>query len=48
MTEFGEESKTSLSQGKKRFKMAREEATKAFNNESLSIRLTALLLFGIE
>ena len=44
LTEFGEESKTSLYQGKKRFKMAREEATKAFNNESLSTldRITAI------
>ena len=44
LTEIGEGAKRALSQGKKRFKMAREEATKAFNNESLSTldRITAI------
>ena len=35
-TEFGVEAKNSLLQAKERFKLAREEATKAFNNESLN------------
>ncbi|XP_068716146.1 uncharacterized protein [Montipora foliosa] len=36
LTGFIGEARGVLSQGKERFKMAREEATKAFNNESLS------------
>ena len=35
ITEFGVEAKNLLVQAKGRFKMAREEATKAFNNEAL-------------
>ena len=44
LTEFDTEAKSSLSQGKDRFKMAREEATKAFNNEALDTlhRITAI------
>ncbi|XP_068762324.1 uncharacterized protein [Montipora capricornis] len=44
LTEFVGEARRALSQGKERFKMAREEATRAFNNESLSTldRITAL------
>ena len=44
LTEFGGEAKRALSQGKHRFKMAREEATKAFSNESLITldRITAI------
>ena len=44
ITEFGDEVKRSLLQGKERFKMAREEATKAFNNEALDTlqRITAI------
>ena len=43
-TEFGVEAKNSLLQAKERFKLAREEATKAFNNESLNTlqRITAI------
>ena len=36
LTELNEETKRALSQAKERFKMAREEATRAFNNEALS------------
>ena len=36
LTEFSETTKKALSQSEKRFKMAREEATRAFNNEALS------------
>ena len=44
LTEFVGEARRALSEGKERFKMAREEATKAFNNESLSTldRITAI------
>ncbi|XP_068673425.1 uncharacterized protein [Montipora foliosa] len=44
LTEFIGEARRALSEGKERFKMAREEATKAFNNESLSTldRITAI------
>ena len=43
-TEFGVEAKDLLLEAKKRFKMAREEATKAFNNEALDTlqRITAI------
>ena len=43
-TEFGVKAKNSLLQAKKRFEMAREEATKAFNNEALDTlqRITAI------
>ena len=43
ITEFGVEAKNLLVQAKGRFKMAREEATKAFNNEALDTlqRITA-------
>ena len=43
-TEFGVEAKNSLLRAKKRFEMAREEATKAFNNEALDTlqRITAI------
>ena len=36
LTEFSETTKSALSQAEKRFKMSREEATRAFNNEALS------------
>ena len=36
LTELNEETKRALSHAKERFKMAREEATRAFNNEALS------------
>ena len=36
LTEFSETTKSALSQAEKRFKMTREEATRAFNNEALS------------
>ena len=44
LTEFSETTKKSLSEAKERFKMAREEATRAFNNEALSTfdRITAI------
>ena len=44
ITEFGDEAKRLLLQGKERFEMAREEATKAFNNEALHTlqRITAI------
>ena len=43
-SEFGVEAKDLLLQAKERFKMAREEATKAFNNEALDTphRITAI------
>ena len=43
ITEFGVDAKDLLVQAKERFKMAREEATKAFNNEALDTlqRITA-------
>ena len=43
-TEFGVEAKDLLLEAKERFKMAREEATKAFNNEALDTlqRITAI------
>ena len=45
ITEFGVEAKESILEAKERFKMAREEATKAFNNEALETlrRITAIL-----
>ena len=44
LTEFGVEAKDSLLQAKERFKMTREKATEAFNNESLDTlqRITAI------
>ena len=44
LTEFSDKTKRALSQAKERFKMAREEATRAFNNEALSTfnRVTAV------
>ena len=44
LTEFSETTKKALSEAKERFKMAREEATRAFNNEALSTfdRITAI------
>ena len=44
LTELVGEARIALSEGKERFKMAREKATEAFNNESLSTldRITAL------
>ena len=44
LTEFSETTKSALSQAEKRFKMTREEATRAFNNEVLSTfdRITAI------
>ena len=44
ISEFGVEVKESMLEAKKRFKMAREEATKAFNNEALDTlqRITAI------
>ncbi|XP_067052090.1 uncharacterized protein [Acropora muricata] len=44
ITEFGVEAKDLLLQAQKRFEMAREEATKAFNNEALDTlqRITAI------
>ena len=44
LNEFSDKTKQALSQGKERFKMAREEATRAFNNEALSTfnRVTAI------
>jgi len=44
ISEFGVEAKDLLLQAKERFKMAREEATKAFNNEALDTlqRITAI------
>ena len=44
ITEFGVEAKDSLLQAKERFKMTREKATEAFNNESLDTlqRITAI------
>ena len=44
LTKFSQTTKSALSQAEKRFKMAREEATKAFNNEALSThdRITAV------
>ena len=44
LTEFSETTKSALSQAEKRFKMTREEATRAFNNEALSTfdRITAI------
>ncbi|XP_067052079.1 uncharacterized protein [Acropora muricata] len=44
MSEFGDEAKELLIQAKERFKMAREEATRAFNTESLDTlqRITAI------
>ena len=44
LTEFVGETRRALSQGKERFKMAREKATEALNNESLSTldRITAI------
>ena len=44
LTEFSDKTKRALSQAKERFKMAREEATRAFNNEALSTfnRVTAI------
>ena len=44
ITEFGTEAKDLLLQAQKRFEMAREEATKAFNNEALDTlqRITAI------
>ena len=44
ITEFGAEAKDLLLQTKERFKMAREEATRAFNNEALDTphRITAI------
>ncbi|XP_067052077.1 uncharacterized protein [Acropora muricata] len=44
ITEFGIEAKDLLLQAQKRFEMAREEATKAFNNEALDTlqRITAI------
>jgi len=44
LTEFSESIKSAFSQAEKRFKMSREEATRAFNNEALSTfdRITAI------
>ena len=44
LTECSNKTKQALSQAKERFKMAREEATRAFNNEALSTfnRVTAI------
>ena len=44
LTEFSEGTKEALSEAKERFKMAREEATRASNNEALSTldRITAI------
>ncbi|XP_068670856.1 uncharacterized protein [Montipora foliosa] len=44
LTEFVGDARRALSEGKERFKMAREKATEAFNNESLSTldRITAI------
>ena len=44
VNEFSDKTKRALSQAKERFKMAREEATRAFNNEALSTfnRVTAI------
>ena len=44
LTEFVGDARRALSDGKERFKMAREKATEAFNNESLSTldRITAI------
>ena len=44
LTEFSDKTKRALFQAKERFKMAREEATRAFNNEALSTfnRVTAI------
>jgi len=44
LSEFSETTKSALSQAEKRFKMTREEATRAFNNEALSTfdRITAI------
>ena len=44
LNEFSDETKRALSEAKERFKMAREETTRAFNNEALSTfnRVTAI------
>ena len=44
LTEFSETTKKAFSQSEKRFKLAREEATRAFNNEALGTfdRITAI------
>ena len=44
LDEFSDKTKRALSEAKKRFKMAREEETRAFNNEALSTlnRVTAI------
>ena len=44
LNEFSDKTKRALSEAKERFKMAREEATRAFNNEALSTfnRVTAV------
>ena len=44
LTELDEKTKGALSEAKKRFELAREEATRAFNNEALSTfdRITAI------
>ena len=44
LNEFSDKTKRALSEAKERFKMAREEATRAFNNEALSTfnRVTAI------
>ena len=47
LTEFVGKARRALSEGKERFKMARENQPKP-STMNLSVRLTALLLFGIE